>query len=165
MEKTQKNEILRMLEKDCRLSAHDISAALGLSEAAVAQAIAEMEAESVICGYHALVNWDKVGSSEEVTAMVELRVTPQGGDGYNAIAREIADYPQVETLYLMSGTYDYLVILHGHTLREISLFISDKLASIEEVQSTTTHFILTKYKETGVTLSCRKVDGRMVITP
>ncbi len=165
MEKTQKNEILRMLEKDCRLSAHDIAVALGLPEAAVAQAIAEMEAEAVICGYHALVNWDKVGASDEVTAMVELRVTPQGGDGYNEIAREIAEYPQVETLYLMSGGYDYLVILHGHTLREISLFISDKLASIEEVQSTTTHFILTKYKETGVTLSCRKVDGRMVITP
>ncbi len=160
-----KQEILRYLEKDSRLSAADIAAAIGMSEEAAEAEIKKMEAEHIICGYHTLVNWDKIGGEDKVTAMIELRVTPQGGDGYNELARQIADYPQVETLYLMSGAYDYLVILNGSSIREISLFISDKLASINEVQSTTTHFILTKYKETGVTLSCQKVDGRMVVTP
>ena len=165
MEEKEKQNILRLLEKDCRLSAADIAAAIGISEAEAAAAIAQMEAENVISGYHALVNWEKLGDHSEVTAMVELRVTPQGGEGYNEIARHIAEYPQVETLYLMSGAYDYLVILHGHSIREISLFVSDKLASSDEVQSTKTHFMLSKYKESGVTLSTQKVDGRMVVTP
>ncbi len=159
----EKDKILRLLESDCRLTAADIAAAMGMDEAAVAAEIARLEAESVICGYQALVNWDKV-SSGDVTALVELRVTPQGGDGYNKIAEEIGDYPQVETLYLMSGTYDFLITVKGSSIRDISLFISDKLASIEAVQSTTTHFILTKYKELGVSLTFKKKDGRMVVT-
>lgn len=164
MEKAQREKILRYLEKDSRLSPAEIAVAIGVTEEAAAAEIAKMEAENIICGYHALVNWHNT-DEEDVTALVELRVTPQGGEGYNKIAREIEEYPQVETLYLMSGAYDFLVILHGKSIREISLFISDKLASINEVQSTTTHFILTKYKELGVTLNLHKVDGRMVVTP
>ncbi len=160
----EREQILRLLENDSRLTAGDIAAALGVSEEAAAAEIARMEAESLICGYHTLINWEKAGTGD-VTALVELRVTPQGGDGYNTIAREICEYPQVETLYLMSGAYDFLVTVKGGSLREISLFISDKLASISEVQSTTTHFILTKYKELGVSMTMKKVDGRMVITP
>ena len=164
MTHNEREQLLRLLEENSRLSAKDIAAALGKEEAEVAACIARLEAEDIICGYRSVINWEK-DKSGDVTALVELRVTPQGGDGYNKIADEIRDDPQVETLYLMSGTYDFLVILKGGSLREISLFISDKLASIDEVQSTTTHFILTKYKELGVSLACRKTDGRMMVTP
>ena len=160
----EREQILRLLEKNSRLGAADIAVALGMQEEAVAAAVAQLEAEDIICGYRTVINWAKE-KKDDVTALVELRVTPQGGEGYNRIAREIGEYPQVETLYLMSGAYDFLVTLKGGSLRELSLFISDKLASIEEVQSTTTHFILTKYKELGVSLTCHKIDERMVVTP
>jgi DNA-binding Lrp family transcriptional regulator len=97
--------------------------------------IAELEKAHIICGYHTLVDWNKI-SDEDVTALVELRVTPQGGDGYEKLADKIKDFPQVVMLYLMSGAYDFMVMVKGKTLREISLFVSGKLASIEEVQST-----------------------------
>ena len=100
-----------------------------------------------------------------MTALVELRVTPQGGEGYQKLAEKINSFPQVVTLYLMSGAYDFLVMVKGKTLKEISLFVSGKLASIEEVQSTTTHFTLTKYKELGVSFEVKQIDARMVVTP
>ena len=108
-------------------------------------------------------NWDKV-DDDTVTALIELKVTPQGGDGFNKIAEQIYQYPQVETLYLMSGAYDFLVMVRGKSIKDISLFVSENLASIEEVQSTATYFTLTKYKEQGVNLTRKKQDGRMVIT-
>lgn len=111
-----------------------------------------------------MIDWDKVGY-EDVTAFVELRVTPQGGDGYQKLAEKIKEFPQVVTLYLMSGAYDFLVMVRGKNLKEISLFVSGKLASIEEVQSTTTHFTLTKYKELGVDFDMGRPDERMVVTP
>lgn len=111
-----------------------------------------------------MVDWNII-SDEDVTALVELRVTPQGGDGYEKLADKIKDFPQVVTLYLMSGAYDFMVMVKGKTLREISLFVSGKLASIEEVQNTTTHFTLTKYKESGVNLAVDRPDERMVVTP
>ena len=116
------------------------------------------------CGYHTLIDWNKV-NDDDVTALVELRVTPQGGEGYQKLAEKINAYPQVVTLYLMSGAYDFLVMVKGKTLKEISLFVSGKLASIEEVQSTTTHFTLTKYKELGVSFEAKQADERMVVTP
>ena len=118
----------------------------------------------MICGYRALINWDKV-REDDVEALVELRVTPHGGDGYQRLADEIKGYPRSETLYLMSGSYDFLVMVKGRNLKEISMFVNSKLASIEEVQSTTTHFTLTKYKELGVDLEAGKPDQRMVVTP
>ena len=117
----------------------------------------------MICGYHTLIDWNKV-NDDDVTALVELRVTPQGGEGYQKLAEKINAYPQVVTLYLMSGAYDFLVMVKGKTLKEISLFVSGKLASIEEVQSTTTHFTLTKYKELGVSFEAKQADERMVVT-
>ena len=157
-------EILRLLERNARLSAEEIGVMAGRPADEVQKIIRELENEQVICGYHTLINWNKE-EEELVTALVELKVTPQGGDGYNKIAEQIYQYPQVETLYLMSGAYDFLVELKGKTIKEISMFVSENLASMDEVQSTATYFTLTKYKEQGVNLIKKKQDGRMVITP
>ncbi|MCL2513786.1 MAG: Lrp/AsnC family transcriptional regulator [Oscillospiraceae bacterium] len=159
-----KEQILNVIEKDAKISAKELSAMLGAEEAAVLSETAAMESDGTICAYHTLINRDRL-NGDDVTALVELRVTPQGGDGYDKIAETICMYDQVDTLYLMSGAYDFLVIVKGKTIKEISLFVSGKLASMHEVQNTTTHFILTRYKEQGIRLKSAKTDGRMVICP
>ncbi len=164
MESSLSEQILKMLENNSRLTNQEIAIMLGVSEEKVHMKIADLESTHIICGYHTLIEWDKVGY-EDVTAFVELRVTPQGGDGYQKLAEKIKEFPQVVTLYLMSGAYDFLVMVRGKNLKEISLFVSGKLASIEEVQSTTTHFTLTKYKELGVDFDMGRPDERMVVTP
>lgn len=164
MENSLSEQILKMLENNSRLTNQEIAIMLGVSEEKVHMEIADLESTHIICGYHTLIDWDKV-SHEDVTAFVELRVTPQGGDGYQKLAEKIKEFPQVVTLYLMSGAYDFLVMVRGKNLKEISLFVSGKLASIEEVQSTTTHFTLTKYKELGVDFDMGRPDERMVVTP
>ncbi len=141
-----RERILKLLEKDSRMAPAEIATALAVDPAQVSGEIEAMEREQIICGYHTMINWDRI-HDDSVTAMIELRVTPQGGDGFNKIAEQIYQYPQVEALYLMSGAYDFLVIVRGRTIKDISLFVSSKLASIEEVQSTATHFTLVKYKE------------------
>ncbi len=164
MENGLSEQILKVLENNSRLTNQEIAIMLGVSEEKVHMEIADLESTHIICGYHTLIDWDKV-SHENVTAFVELRVTPQGGDGYQKLAEKIKEFPQVVTLYLMSGAYDFLVMVRGKNLKEISLFVSGKLASIEEVQSTTTHFTLTKYKELGVDFDMGRPDERMVVTP
>lgn len=164
MENSLSEQILKVLENNSRLTNQEIAIMLGVSEEKVHMEIADLESTHIICGYHTLIDWDKV-SHEDVTAFVELRVTPQGGDGYQKLAEKIKEFPQVVTLYLMSGAYDFLVMVRGKNLKEISLFVSGKLASIEEVQSTTTHFTLTKYKELGVDFDMGRPDERMVVTP
>lgn len=163
MEQDTRRQILNIMEKNSRLTPEDIAVMLGETKEKVERLISDMEREGIICGYHTLINWDKE-NDDSVTALIELKVTPQGGDGYNKIAEQIYQYPQVETLYLMSGAYDFLVLLRGKSIKDISLFVSENLASIEEVQSTATYFTLTKYKEQGVNLARKKQDGRMVIT-
>lgn len=164
MENSLSEQILKVLENNSRLTNQEIAVMLGVSEEKVHMEITDLESTHIICGYHTLIDWDKV-SHENVTAFVELRVTPQGGDGYQKLAEKIKEFPQVVTLYLMSGAYDFLVMVRGKNLKEISLFVSGKLASIEEVQSTTTHFTLTKYKELGVDFDMGRPDERMVVTP
>lgn len=157
-------KILKALETNSRLTNSDLAIMMDVPEDEIHREISRLENEHIICGYHTLINWNTV-SDEDVTALVELRVTPQGGDGYQKIAEKIKDFPQVVTLYLVSGAYDFLVTVKGRTLKEISLFVSGKLASLPEVQSTTTHFALSKYKELGVDLDVEKTDKRMVVTP
>ena len=157
-------KILKALENNSRLTNSDLAIMMDVPEDEIRREISRLENEHIICGYHTLINWNTV-SDEDVTALVELRVTPQGGDGYQKIAEKIKDFPQVVTLYLVSGAYDFLVTVKGRTLKEISLFVSGKLASLPEVQSTTTHFALSKYKELGVDLDVEKTDKRMVVTP
>lgn len=156
-------KILRLIEKNSHITPAEIAVMLDVEEEAVRERVARMEKDKIICGYHTLVNWDKT-DEDQVTALIELKVTPQGGDGFNKIAEQVYQYPQVESLYLMSGAYDFLVQMKGKNIKEISMFVSENLASIEEVQSTATHFVLTKYKEQGVNFVKRKKDGRMVIT-
>ena len=162
MNKEKREQILRLLEDNSRLAAREIAVMVDMSEDEVRAEIEAMEKEHIICSYHTLINWGKV-REDDVTALVELRVTPQGGSGYEKLAEYIKEFPQVEMLYLVSGSYDFLVLVNGKTIKEVSLFISGKLASIPEVQSTVTHFTLTKYKELGVDFELIKTDGRMVI--
>ena len=143
---TLKTEILKLLEKDCRNTPAQIAAMLGASEAAVAAAIAELEADKTILGYKAMVDWDKTGE-EIVTALIEVKVTPQRGDGFDRIAERIYQFEEVESMYLMSGAYDFTVIISGRTLKEVANFVSARLSTIDGVIGTATHFNLRKYKE------------------
>ncbi len=123
-----------------------------------------MEKEGIICGYHTLVNWEKT-SNEKVTALIEVRVTPQRGQGFDNVAERIYRYPEVRSVYLISGGFDLMVILEGKTLREVSSFVSDKLSTLDRVLSTSTHFILKKYKDHGTIFVQKTEDEREVITP
>lgn len=164
MDTSKQKKLLDLIASDARFREEELAAMLGESAEEIRNTLKELEEKHIICGYHTLINWDKV-HDEDVTAMVELRVMPQGGDGYERLAEKIAGFPQVDTLYLMSGAYDFLVTVRGRSLKEVALFVNSKLAVIDEVQSTTTHFTLTKYKELGQDLQGFKSDARMLMTP
>jgi DNA-binding Lrp family transcriptional regulator len=123
-----------------------------------------MEKENVICGYNTLIDWEKTGV-DKVTALIEVRVTPQRGQGFDNIAERIYNYPEVQSVYLISGGYDLLVILEGKTLMEVAHFVSSKLSTLETVISTATHFILKKYKDDGIIFAKKKKDERILIEP
>ncbi len=159
-----REKILWMLEKNSRIDLKELAVMLGTDEATVANEIAEMEKENIICGYHTMINWENT-SEEKVIALIEVRVTPQRGMGFDKLAERIYRYEEVETVYLMSGGYDFTVILDGKTLREVSRFVSEKLATLDSVLSTSTHFVLKKYKEHGTILAERPRDERMLVTP
>lgn len=122
------------------------------------------EKEGIICGYHTLIDWEKT-NVEKVNALIEVRVTPQRGHGFDSIAERIYKYPEVHAVYLISGGYDLLVSLEGKSLKEVSNFVSDKLSTLESVLSTATHFILKKYKDHGTILDRKEVDERIQVTP
>ena len=155
-----RERILAVIEKNSRISVKDLADLLGENEAAVAAEIAEMENEHIICGYHTLINWEKTGI-EKVTAMIEVRVTPQRGMGFDKVAERIYNYPEVESVYLISGGFDFLVTLEGKTLREVSQFVSDKLSTLDSVLSTKTNFILKKYKDHGTVMAEQAKDERI----
>ena len=159
-----REEILTFIEKNSRVDLKELAIILGTDEATVANEMAEMEKERIICGYHTLIDWDKT-SMEKVTALIEVRVTPQRGEGFDKIAERIYNYPEVHAVYLISGAYDLMVILEGKTLKGVSMLVTDKLSTIDQVVGTATHFILKKYKDHGTVLGQAKTDERMVITP
>ena len=136
---------------------------LGISEIDAANELKAMEEEGIICGYHTLIDWEKT-SIDMVNALIEVKVTPQRGQGFDSIAEKIYQYPEVNSVYLISGGYDLLVTLEGKSLKEVSLFVSDKLSTIDTVLSTATHFILKKYKDHGTILGKKHVDEREQIT-
>ena len=140
-----RTQILKYIEKKSKVELKELAVLLGTDEVTVANEIADMEKEKIICGYHTLIDWDKAGV-ESVTALIEVRVTPQRNQGFDRIAERIYNYPEVTSVYLISGGYDLLVTLEGKTLKEVSQFVSDKLSPVEAVISTSTHFILKKYK-------------------
>lgn len=159
-----RKEILKYIEKNSRVDLGELAVLLGTEEAMVANEIQQMEKEKIICGYHTLIDWNKTGI-ELVTALIEVRVTPQRNQGFDRIAERIYKYPEVNAVYLISGSYDLLVTLEGKTLLEVSQFVSDKLSPIEEVVSTATHFILKKYKDHGTILMQKPESERMLVTP
>lgn len=139
-------KLLQLLEDDCTLNHTQLAALAGRSEAEVAAAIAKYEEDNIILGYTAIVDWDRT-ERESVTALIEVKVTPQRGDGFDRIAERIYQYDEVESVYLMSGAFDLTVIISGRTLKEVARFVGEKLAPLEDVTGTATHFILKKYKE------------------
>ena len=159
-----REKILAVIEKNSRIDLAELAVILGTDEITVVNEIAAMEQEKIICGYHTLIDWNKA-STERITALIEVRVTPQRGQGFDSIAERIYKYPEVRSVYLISGGYDLLVILEGKTLQEVSSFVSDKLSTLESVLSTATHFILKKYKDHGTIFEKRQKDERMLVTP
>ena len=159
-----REQILTFLEKNSKIDLQELAVMLGSSEEVIANEVAKMEQEQVICGYYTLIDWEKT-SSEKVTALIEVRVTPQRGQGFDSIAERIYNYPEVQSVYLISGAYDLLVILEGKSLRDVSSFVSDKLSTLDTVLSTATHFILKKYKDYGTIMGKKTKDERMLVTP
>ena len=139
-----REKILAVLEKNARIDIHELAMLLGESEVAVANEIADMEKENIIRGYHTLINWENT-SNERVEALIEVKVTPQRGMGYDRIAERIYQYNEVDSVYLMSGAFDFMVLLEGKTMREVALFVSERLAPLESVTGTSTHFVLKKF--------------------
>ncbi len=158
-----REELLKTIEKNSRIELKELAVRLGVSEVDVANELADMEAEGIICGYHTLINWENT-TVEKVSALIEVRVTPQRGQGFDHIAERIYNYPEVDALYLISGGYDLLISLDGKSLKEIAMFVSDKLAPLDSVLSTATHFILKKYKDHGTVLAKKATDEREMIT-
>ncbi|MBQ9122463.1 MAG: Lrp/AsnC family transcriptional regulator [Lachnospiraceae bacterium] len=159
-----REELLRVLEKNSRIDLKELAAMLDTSEADIANEMAEMENEGIICGYHTLINWDNT-SDEKVTALIEVSVTPQTGQGFDAIAEKIFRYSEVRSVYLISGKYDLMVILEGKSLKEVSNFVSEKLSGLDAVLSTATHFVLKKYKDHGTIFKTKTTDERELLTP
>ena len=156
--------ILTFLEKNSRIDLQELAVILGTDEATVANEIAKMEQEHIICGYHTLIDWDKT-SADKVTALIEVRVTPQRGQGFDSIAERIYNYPEVLSVYLISGGFDLMVTIEGKTLREVSQFVSDKLSTLDSVLSTKTNFILKKYKDHGTVMAEQEKDERIQMIP
>ena len=158
-----REKILELIEKNSKISPSDLAKMLDTSEAKVVEEIMELEKEHVICGYLTLVDWSKT-SQEKVIGLIEVRVTPQREKGFDKIAERIYNYPEVKSVYLISGAYDLLVTLEEDTLKGIAGFVSDKLSTIDEVVSTATHFILKKYKDHGVIFDKSTGDERETVS-
>ena len=157
-------EILELLERNDRLTPAKIAVMLGMSEDDVKAKISELEAEKVILNYRAMVNWERAGV-EKVNALIEVKVIPQRDVGFDEIAERIYRFPEVKSVFLMSGAYDLMVLIEGTTMKEVALFVSQKLATIYNVQSTATHFVLKKYKLEGVIMEGKEEIERLVVTP
>ena len=159
-----REEILSTIEKKSRIEVHELAVLLGREETLVANELKALEDEGIICGYHTMVDWSKT-TIDKVNALIEVKVTPQRGLGFDSIAERIYKYPEVKSVYLMSGGFDLMVILEGKTLQEVAGFVNNKLATLDTVLSTATHFILKKYKDHGTILTRKYEDTREKITP
>lgn len=154
-----REKILKVIERDARIDTGELAIRLDVAETDILNEMGAMEKEGIICGYHTMIDWDKT-SVEKVSALIEVRVTPQRGQGFDSIAERIYSYPEVTSVYLISGGFDLLVTLEGKTIREISQFVYEKLATMETVLSTATHFILKKYKDHGTIMELASEDTR-----
>lgn len=157
------DKLIKILENNSRLSNQDIAVMLGETEQAVAEKICRYEQEGVIRGYKTVINWDKV-DNEHVTALIEIKVTPKRGHGFEEIAQRITQLDEVESLYLMSGAYDFAVMITGKTFQEVAMFVSKRLSPMDSVLSTATHFVLRRYKDMGIELSPASGDDRGIVS-
>ena len=159
-----KAEILEILNEDCRIPLERIAVMTGKELPLVAQAIDELERDRVILQYSPIINWDRT-DRERVEAMIEVKVTPQRDMGFDAVARRIYRFEEVKSVYLMSGSYDLLVLVQARTLKELAMFVAAKLSPLEMVTGTATSFVLKRYKEEGVIFEGEESDHRLVISP
>ena len=155
------NKLLALIENDATLTAEQLSVMLGKEKGDVAKLIKEYENSGVILGKKALIDWDKT-DREYVTAFIEVKIQPQRDLGFDKVAERIYNYPEVKSLYLMSGGFDFVVMIEGKTMKEVAFFVAQKLATIEFVTSTSTHFVLKKYKDNGVIYKAPQKDERGV---
>lgn len=153
------NELLSLLENNSRLSSEAIARMLDKEVGDIKTMIEDYEAAGVILGYKTIIDWDKT-DKEYVSALIELKITPQQNHGYDHVAEKIYNYPEVESLYLMSGSFDLAVMIEGKTMREVAFFVAEKLATLEDVTSTATHFVLRKYKDKGIVYGAVPTDER-----
>lgn len=159
-----RSEILTVIERNSRINIKELAVLLDSEETLIANEIQDMETEGVICGYHTLIDWSKT-SGERVNALIEVKVSPQRGIGFDSIAERIYKYPEVNSVYLMSGGFDLMVIIEGRTMQDVAGFVTMKLSTLDTVLSTSTHFILKKYKDYGTVLARKREDIREKMTP
>ena len=152
-------KLLKLLENDATLTPKELALMLEKEEGDIKDMIRRLEKDGVILGYQAIIDWDKT-EKETVTALIEVKVMPQRDDGFDKIAEKIQNYPEIKGLYLMSGGFDLAVLIEGKTMKEVAYFVAMKLAPIEDVISTATHFVLRKYKDKGVIYGAEAVDER-----
>lgn len=166
MKLTEKElEIVEILEKEARTKTEDIAKMLNLSVQETNDLIKKLEDNKVIVQYSSIVNWSKIDGHEGVTAMIDVKVTPKRGVGFDEIAERIYRFKEVKALYLMSGAYDLSVVVEGKSMNEVANFVSQKLSTLDSVLSTTTHFILKKYKHDGTIFEKNDDDKRIVVSP
>lgn len=158
-------EIVEILEKDARTASEDIAKMIGLSVEETEQSIKKLEENKVIVRYISIVDWTKVEEHPGVRAMIDVKVTPKRGVGFDEIAERIYRFDEVNSVYLMSGTYDLSIIVEGKSMNEVANFVSQKLSTLDSVISTTTHFILKKYKHDGIIFEPDNKDKRIVVSP
>ena len=158
-----RDKILAILEKNARIDSKDLASLIGEQEEEVRKEIEKLEDEGIICGYHTMVNWSKT-DLEKADAFIEVKVTPQRGVGFDQIAERIWQYPEVTSIYLISGNFDFAVFIQGKSMREVAMFVSEKLSTIDGVLSTSTQFILKKYKEQGTVIEAPKKDERILVS-
>ena len=152
-------KILKLLNKNAQLQPDELATMVGMTEDEVCTQIAEMEREGIIRGYKAVIDWDRLDSAY-VSAIIELKVTPKAGLGFEDVAAKVMNYPEVESVYLMSGVYDLNVVVKGKTFQEVAKFVANELSTLESVTSTATHFVLRRYKELDVPLLGEGRDER-----
>ncbi len=157
-------KILTFIEKNSRVNIKELAVILGMDAETVNEELAAMEKEGIICGYHTIIDWDRT-AAEKVTAMIEVRVTPQRGKGFDDIAERIYKYPEVTSVALISGSFDLMVMLEGKSLKEVASFVSEKLSALDTVISTQTNFVLKKYKDHGTIMTEQDPDTRIIVTP
>jgi DNA-binding Lrp family transcriptional regulator len=162
---TNVEKILEILKEDSRISTKDIATMLGQSEEEIKAAIKDLEDRNVIVKYTTLINEEKL-ETNKVKAFIEAKVSPEREMGFDKIAERIYNFPQVSSLYLISGGFDFLIVVEGKSLQEVAMFVSERLSTLEYINSISTHFLLKKYKENGTILAGeKKADDRILITP